>query len=90
MQIDTHPIFFFKIELNSLHLIKNKKKLIICLLVITLCICILYVYYTAVLDLVDESGNILDYNSFTLKHGFACHPKQFFTVINAMKILIRV
>ncbi len=47
-------------------------------------------HYTAVLDLVDESGNMLDYNSFTLKHGFACHPKQFFTVINAKKILIRV
>ncbi len=34
----------------------------------------------------DESGNMLDYNSFTLKHGFACHPKQFFTVINAIPL----
>ncbi len=38
----------------------------------------------SVLDLMDESGNMLDYNSFTLKHGFACHPKQFFTVVNAI------
>ncbi len=29
----------------------------------------------SVLDLMDESGDMLDYNSFTLKHGFACHPK---------------
>ncbi len=38
----------------------------------------------SVLDLMDESGDMLNYNSFTLKHGFACHPKQFFTVINAI------
>ncbi len=47
----------------------------------------------SVLDLMDESGNMLDYNSFTLKHWSACHPKQFFTVINAIpsgiKMLMR-
>lgn len=47
----------------------------------------------SVMDLMDESGNILDYNAFTLKHGFACHPKQFFTVISAIpsgiKMLIK-
>ncbi len=59
-------------------------------LLTTVCSSINKTHYTAVLDLMDESGNMLDYNSFTLKHGFACHPKQFFTVINAMKILIRV
>lgn len=38
----------------------------------------------SVTDLMDGRGNILDYNTFTLRHGFACHPKQFFTVINAI------
>lgn len=38
----------------------------------------------SVRDLMDEQGNILDYNAFTLKHGFACHPKEFFIVVNAI------
>jgi len=44
-------------------------------------------------DLIDEKGNLLNYNAFTLKHGFTCHPKEFFTVINAIpsgiKMLMR-
>lgn len=36
---------------------------------------------------------MLNYNSFTLKNGFVCHPQQFFTVINAIpsgvKMLMR-
>lgn len=38
----------------------------------------------------DESGNVLDYNSFTLKHGFACHPKQFFIAVNAIPSGIKI
>lgn len=47
----------------------------------------------SVKDLMDEKVNLLDYNAFTLKHGFTCHPKEFFTVINAIpsgiKMLMR-
>lgn len=38
----------------------------------------------SVLDLMNENGNILDYNAFTFKNGLACHQKQFFTVTNAL------
>ncbi len=32
----------------------------------------------------DNHGDILSYNDFCLKHGFACHPKEFYTVVNAI------
>ncbi len=31
---------------------------------------------------------MLDYNAFTLKHDFSCHPKQIFTVISASGLKI--
>lgn len=27
----------------------------------------------------DDKGNILDYNAFTFKRGFTCHPKEFYS-----------
>ncbi len=32
----------------------------------------------------DNHEDILSYNDFCLKHGFVCHPKEFYTVVNAI------
>jgi len=34
--------------------------------------------------MMDNYGNVLNYNDFCLKHGFACHPKEFYTIVNAI------
>ncbi len=36
------------------------------------------------MDMMDNHGDILSYNDFCLKHGFVCHPKEFYTVVNAI------
>lgn len=38
----------------------------------------------SLLDMMDNHGDILSYNDFCLKHGFVCHPKEFYTVVNAI------
>ncbi len=34
--------------------------------------------------MMDNYGNVLNYNDFCLKHRFVCHPKEFYTVVNAI------
>lgn len=38
----------------------------------------------SLLDMTDSYGNVLNYKDFCLKHGFACHPKEFYSVVNAI------
>ncbi len=38
----------------------------------------------SLLDMMDNPGDILIYNDFCQKHGFVCHPKEFYTVVNAI------
>ena len=38
----------------------------------------------SLLDMVDNYGNVLNYNDFCLKHGFVCHPREFYTVVKAI------
>ncbi len=34
--------------------------------------------------MMDNHGDNLSYNDFCLKHGFVCHPKEFYTILNAI------
>ncbi len=34
--------------------------------------------------MMDNYGDILSYNYFCLKRGFVYHPKEFYTVVNAI------
>ncbi len=34
--------------------------------------------------MMDNHGDILIYNDFCQKHGFVCHPKEFYKVVNAI------